>query len=298
MIDWPIQKIETHRADALARLTSQYAHAEKLRSLIGISADRIQGLEDALQQILRERWVNEAIGDQLDELGAIVGEERLNRNDRQYRPAIRLRIELNRSGGEPESVIRFVERGFGADIVDYREIYPAKIEVYARLGEEGAGTELIEEDFALDDGSLLQLSDGNILSVITLDRQLFADQIQRVRDVVAAGVGTVFFTETDTLIAFGISEVSADLSLELSDGSTFELSDGSELKIIDSGEISDPPEYIAGLGELGVAEFELSLNDEFALELDSGETLGVTDQVDFIEGTQPRGALAELFEVA
>lgn len=298
MTDFPIDKIDTHREDALSRFTSQYEAADKLRGLAGISADRVQALEDALQQLLRERFLDAAVGKQLDELGEIVGEPRLSRTDRQYRPAIRIRIELNRSGGEPESVISFVRQGFGAEIVDFREIYPAKIEVYARFGDEGAGTDLVDADFALDDDSLLELSDGSTLQVVSLDRQLFQEQVERIRDVVAAGVGTIFFTESDSFIAVGVSELADDLSLELSDGDTLELSDSTELQIIDAGEVSDPPVYIAGLGELGVAELELSLNDGSALELDSGEILGVTDQVQFIAGEQPRGALAELFEVA
>lgn len=298
MTSWPIEKIQTHRDDALARLTSQYQHANRLRDLVGISANRTQSLEDVLQQLLRERWVDTAIGEQLDELGNIVGEERLGRSDRQYRPAIRLRIELNRSGGQPESVIQFLERGFGAEIVDYREIYPAKIEVYARFGEDGAGSELIEDDFLLSTGDSLELSDGSTLQITTLDRSLFVDQIERIRDVVAAGVGTIFLTETDELIALGVSEISSDLSLQLSDGDNFELSGGDGLRIIDSSEISEPPGYVSGLGELGISDLELSLNDGALLQIDSGETLGVTDQVDFIEDEQPRGALAELFEVA
>jgi len=298
MTDWPVARIDDYRDRAEGRFTSLYSHAEKLKALADIFAGRMQAMEDVFQQLLRERWVDDAVGQQLDEMGAIVGEPRLGRTDRQYRPAIRLRIELNRSGGEPESVIRFVERGFGAEIVDYREIYPAKVEVYARLTSEGAGTSLSESDFVLDDGSFLELSNGDTLSVVTLDRKLFSEQVNRLREIVAAGVGKIFFTETDTFIALGVSEVASDLSLGLSDGSDLELSDGSGLSIIDASEVSTPPSYIAGLGELGVADFELSLDDEYALELDSGETLGVTDQVDFIEGTQPRGALAELFEVS
>lgn len=298
MTDWPVDKIETHREDAIARFTSQYQHAEKLKELAGIFADRVQGMEDAAQQLLQERWVDDAQGRQLDELGLIVGEPRLERSDRVYRDAIRLRIILNSAGGEPESVIQFVDQAFFADRVVLHEIYPAKVEVYVRLGENAPGADVIAEDFILNDGDQLELSDGSTLEVSVLDRDVFSEQVDRIRPILAAGIGALYFTESDVEIAFGTTELNIDQTFELSDGDDLELSDGSLLQIFDASTADAPPDYVAGLGELGVAEFELSLSDDFILELDTGDVLGVTDQVDFIEGQPPRGTLAELFEVA
>lgn len=130
MKPWPITTIETHEADAVARFTSQYLDAVKLQGLAGIWARRIQALEDAVESVLKERWVPEAAGVQLDELGAIVGEARLGRTDTAYRGAIEIRISINQSGGEPERIIDYLRRITGATFVNYGEIYPASIEIF------------------------------------------------------------------------------------------------------------------------------------------------------------------------
>ena len=127
MTDWPIERIDNHAEQALGRFTSQYAHAETLRDVTGVFVGRYQTLEDVVQELLRNRWIEGAQGQQLDELGAIVGEPRLERIDEAYRPAIILRAELNRSGGEPEAIIDWVRRTFQAPIVVLIEMYPAKI---------------------------------------------------------------------------------------------------------------------------------------------------------------------------
>lgn len=297
MTDWPVERINDHREQAIDRFTSQYHEAEKLRALTGAFVDRFQGLEDAAQQLLRERWVDDAIGQQLDELGEIVGEPRLDRGDETYRSAIRLRIILNRSGGEPESVIRFVREAFDAEIVAYTEIYPAKVEIYARIGSEGAGDQITVNGFELSDGNLLELSDGSTLDVTLLSRDVFESQVDRIREILPAGVGTLYFVESGENIVFGTTEFVGGESFELSDGDTLALDTGDTLEVFDATLGGTPPDYVAGLGELGIADFELQLSDEFGLELDDGSTFGVTDQIDYIEGTAPRGVVGELFEV-
>jgi len=297
MTDWPVERIDDHREQAIDRFTSQYHDAKKLRALTGAFVDRFQGLEDAAQQLLRERFVDNAIGQQLDELGEIVGEPRLDRGDETYRSAIRLRIILNRSGGEPESVIRFVREAFDAEIVAYTEIYPAKVEIYARIGSEGAGDQITVNGFELNDGNLLELSDGSTLDVTLLSRDVFEAQVDRIREILPAGVGTLYFVESGENIVLGTTEFVGGESFELSDGDTLSLDTGDTLEVFDATLGGTPPDYVAGLGELGIADFELQLSDEFGLELDDGSTFGVTDQIDYIEGTAPRGVVGELFEV-
>jgi len=129
MSDWPIEKIDDYRKDAIARLTSQYAHAERLQELVGLFADRMQGLEDAAYGLLTERWIDTASGQQLDGLGDIVGEQRRGREDPEYRDALVTRIFLNSASGEPESVIRAINFLWGTGNVEFQEIYPAKIQI-------------------------------------------------------------------------------------------------------------------------------------------------------------------------
>jgi len=188
----------------------------------------MQELEDAVWSVLTERWVPEAIGAQLDEMGEIVGEPRLGRTDAEYRPAIELRISLNQSGGEPERIIEFLRRIAGADAVIYKEIWPAKIEIYVR---------------------------GDIDE----------SQARRVRELVPAGVGTIYITESGGELPFGIKEEGA----------------------------LDPTDR-DGFGELGLHDFELSDGD--ILELSDGSTLGINDINDPLLPTEG-GIIADLFEV-
>lgn len=129
MSDWPFDQITTHRDDALARFTSQYQHADRLKGLAGVYADRVQSLEDAAYALMTERWIDTAEGQQLDGLGDIVGEDRRGREDEEYRDALITRIFLNSASGEPESVIRAINFLWGAGNVEFEEIYPAKVQV-------------------------------------------------------------------------------------------------------------------------------------------------------------------------
>ena len=225
---WPIEQIETHVDDARGRFTSQYAEAELLKGLSDLWAERIQSLEDAAWSVLTERWLDVAVGQQLNELGAVVGEPRLGRSDEPYREAIQTRISINQSGGEPERIIEFLVRIAGADNVFYQERYPAKIEL------------AVNGDVSLT-------------------------QAQRVREIVPAGVGTIYISETGENLPFGTK-------------------DGPD----------DEPTNVDGVGELGIHQLEL--DDGSLLELSDGSVLGVTDRDDPILPTEG-GTIAELFEV-
>lgn len=207
MADWPIQRIDTHVTDAQGRLTSQYADADKLRSLIQLWGERVQAIEDTAWDLLTERWADVAVGAQLDGIGEIVGEPRLGRTDADYRDAIEIRVSLNRSGGEPERIIEFLRRIAGASTVELRELYPAKLEIFVGSG-------------------------------VTLE------QAQRVRELVPAAVGTIYIEESGGETPFGVKEEGAanpsdrdglgeiaPQEFELSDGTPLELSDGTNLQL-------------------------------------------------------------------
>ena len=70
-------------------------------------------------------------GEQLDGIGSIVGEDRQGRSDAEYREAIRVRISLNVSSGEPETVIwLFKTLTDPTGAIDYFEDYPAGYVIY------------------------------------------------------------------------------------------------------------------------------------------------------------------------
>ena len=228
---WPYQRIEDHNETALSRYTSQYSEAETLHALTTLWAERMQALEDAAWSVLTQRWIEPAEGVQLDELGAIVGEPRLGRTDATYRDALETRISINRSGGEPERIIEFLLRIAGAEQVLYQEIYPAKIELFV----------------------------GGEVSF---------DQVQRVREIVPAGVGTIYITEAGGEPPFGTSELGQPV-----------------------------PTDVDGFGELGVHDWTFD-NDDVLEFFVGGETFdaGLTDSEDPLLPTEG-GVIAELYEV-
>lgn len=91
----------------------------------------IQELENVFTQLLLERWIDSAYGEQLDKLGVIVGESRLSDNDEEYRAAIKLRVIINVSEGEPERLITVLQAITKATLVHYLEKYPARACLYA-----------------------------------------------------------------------------------------------------------------------------------------------------------------------
>lgn len=91
--------------DALDRLIQQYK-TPKTEALVGAVATPAQDLEDALNQLLTQRWITTAIGAQLDVLGAIVGQPRDNLDDGSYRLFLQARVLVNRSSGGPEELYK------------------------------------------------------------------------------------------------------------------------------------------------------------------------------------------------
>ena len=94
---------------------------------IKIFIDQLQECEDAAQQFANVRSINNATGILLDIAGEIVGVDRLGRSDSEYRTAIKNKILLNRSSGEPETVIQGLRIFANATNISYYEVWPAKI---------------------------------------------------------------------------------------------------------------------------------------------------------------------------
>ena len=108
-------------------LIEQFKTKPKINELVRIFARQVQELEYVLADMLKIKDVNTATGDQLDILGEYVGEERNGRNDDDYRQAIILRSFINKSNGEPETVIQYAQYITNATEVQYFPVYPGKV---------------------------------------------------------------------------------------------------------------------------------------------------------------------------
>jgi hypothetical protein len=79
--------------------------ANNIEKLLAVIISPAQDVEDALQQLRSERFVDTAVGEQLDIIGRIVGQLREGLDDDDYRRYIRARIAVNASSGTIENVL-------------------------------------------------------------------------------------------------------------------------------------------------------------------------------------------------
>jgi len=122
-----IQPISTHIADAEERSVWQYKNKSEWDALTEIHAERIQVLENVLQQILIERSLSNSVGVQLDRFGADYKIFREGENDDDFRLRIRVEINVIRSFGEVNSLIFNLARlAFPRD-VSLKQIFPLLI---------------------------------------------------------------------------------------------------------------------------------------------------------------------------
>lgn len=126
-----LQPVYSHAALAVARLPSQFQNSPNLKKLVAILANRFQGPEDALWQIREQRKLSNAIGQQLDNIGQIVGLPRTGAPDTLYRLLLAVQIVLNRSKGAPADILKPFGLVFPAGtVIRFIPEYPAAFRLY------------------------------------------------------------------------------------------------------------------------------------------------------------------------
>lgn len=128
-----ITQITTHEADAIKRLLAQYRAKPRMEGLAGTFGAQAQSLEDVLFALLSTaRSIYTAEGEQLDQIGAIVGLDRsLGFDDETYRVLLFAKIGLNVSQGETERVIDVYRLVTAATHVDLQEYQPAAVGLFS-----------------------------------------------------------------------------------------------------------------------------------------------------------------------
>jgi len=123
-----ITKNDIHVEDALANRIEQFKNKEDFASSISIYVKQVQDLEDALFQVLLDTTLDLSIGQQLDNLGEIVGEKRLSRTDEAYRQALRVRILINKSSGTIEQILEIAQSFTqSSGVIEIKEFFPASL---------------------------------------------------------------------------------------------------------------------------------------------------------------------------
>lgn len=121
------QRDDAHVAEAIALLTEQFKGKPVIEALISSAVGPVQRLEEELWRMLWAWTVDHAEGNQLDDLGVVVGEAREGREDEDYRTGIRLRIRVNRSMGRSSDMVEIAAM-INADAT-YVEYFPLGWEV-------------------------------------------------------------------------------------------------------------------------------------------------------------------------
>lgn len=102
------------------------AATTNFEKLIADYIQQVQDLEQVFFQLITLRTLDDSVGEQLDGIGSIVGEDRFGRNDDDYRLAVRGRIRLNLSEGTTEDIIAVVRSQIGdKQVVVTEDSYPA-----------------------------------------------------------------------------------------------------------------------------------------------------------------------------
>ena len=117
---------------------------------------QLQEIEDCLQDMFFNLYLERATKYQLDVIGKILDLDRNGFDDDSYRSLLRVKANTNSIAGSPEAVISTVRGLIGNDNFQYVHEYPAKTKIIT--------TERFKiyvwYNFITDDGSFLVLKDG------------------------------------------------------------------------------------------------------------------------------------------
>lgn len=99
-----VERID-HVEQGLSRLLSQFNESPYLQEFLTIYLEKAQEIEDALFEILTERGIFTAVGQQLDVIGLLFNISRLGRDDPTYRAALFEAISKSSSSGTHSEII-------------------------------------------------------------------------------------------------------------------------------------------------------------------------------------------------
>jgi len=112
-------------SDAVSLLTAARAKQPVTADTTRALASEVQTIENTTFDLGQVLQLDSATGEWLDRFGAIVGELRGGLADADYRRFIQARIQINRSQGEHERLIRIAQLMTGASYIQVSPAYPA-----------------------------------------------------------------------------------------------------------------------------------------------------------------------------
>ncbi len=103
-----VVKITDHSDAAVDRWPQQHKTKTTFDAFTRAFTDQIQELEDAYHDLAVLRWISVAADDQLDIIGAIVGQPRDGLSDDDYRRYCYARVKANKSSGLVEEILSII----------------------------------------------------------------------------------------------------------------------------------------------------------------------------------------------
>lgn len=125
-----IDKITNHIDRLKELLPGQFVGLPNWESMLTSYGTLVQDFEDELYRFFSELSLASAVGSQLDGLGEILGETRKGRSDSEYRAFLGIRVKINISRGEPETLIDVLAAITDSTYIGFVETFPAKVLLY------------------------------------------------------------------------------------------------------------------------------------------------------------------------
>lgn len=117
--------------EALNRLAGQFQASPKIKGMLEAIVGPLDDVLTDIDALKNQRWIDTAVGAQLDGCGQIVGETRQGRDDEAYRAAIKFRVFVNVSNATPADMQQALSFLVGGDDKQYMEVYPATVMLFS-----------------------------------------------------------------------------------------------------------------------------------------------------------------------
>ncbi len=101
---YPLECVLTHEEEAKLRLLKQFQESPRLKTVVGIFVRQLQELEDELWNLIVLRGIDLATDQYLDDIGALLAQDRNGQADDLYRLFIRAKLLANRSNSTPPTM--------------------------------------------------------------------------------------------------------------------------------------------------------------------------------------------------
>ncbi len=101
-------KVTTHAELAKGNLLEVFKGKSGWAGILDSYSAQVQDVENVLFELIEERFLDDAVGVQLDGIGQIVGAPREGLSDDDYRLRLRVQILINRSSGTIEDLLEIV----------------------------------------------------------------------------------------------------------------------------------------------------------------------------------------------